>query len=343
MQSSLRTFAALILSHLALPVAAQGPVVVHVAFDEPPASAVIRRLSDLLGERAEVRRFDVSTLAEGASGVVVGSRELALWRLARDGRLAPLPEQVQVAAHGASAARFVLAWSQPYALLYDREVLGGGAPASLEELALLPDMTDRLGLLPAGVDEVLWLAGMEDALTRGLGEAGGYALWTTLDARAGRYARDLGELLSGFVARRILAAVVPRSLGEAWQQEVASSPLGLADLGSATPMARYGVAILGEATDAVSDVAVALLQEPGRTAVGLAAGLQALPLDSVLPAFDGERVERWLRHYEQKVQGKGREVEGIADMLDLVFTLGFVLVVLGVVHHQRRRKEPGAR
>jgi hypothetical protein len=87
---------------------------------------------------------------------------------------------------------------------------------------------------------------------------------------------------------------------------------------------RLGVAVSAPADAGSSALAQRLCALPLRDR--LAAALQLDGAASRAPGLDPARVDGWLQHFEPRIQGQGRGVERIADVLDYVLTALFVLI-----------------
>jgi hypothetical protein len=330
------------LALLALAAAARAQVRVRVLVAEPLATALVDELRAALGAGADVGGAAAGERTELPGGtVLVAADDWQLWLLAREERLAAVPDLAPDLPAGCRDARrrWALPWSMRYVLAYEPAVLPVDTqPRTFEALALDPRLHDRLGLCPPEVDPVPWLAAMEESLVRGGTEAAGFALWTTLDARAGRYAADWAAIVAGLAAGTFAAAIVP----EPMLNVAADVPATLhqSDFGDGTPVARLGVAVVAPADAAALDVARRIAAEPLRSRIRTRSGLGGA---AAAPGpFDGRAAESWLHHFDRAVRGRGRSAERIADTLDVVFTLLFALVVFFVWRRMRAAGRPPA-
>lgn len=312
----------------ALSLAAQAPVTVQVVLPGPLGEMAAPLLRERLG--GEVVAMAVEPTADfvpAAGAVLVGLERQRAHRLAERGLLEPMP----------GGATFAAAWQLSYVLAFrPREV--AAPPGTWEELALAAELHDRLGLLPADVDAVPWLAAMEQCLLDGRGQQGGFALWTTLDARRARRGTGYGEVRAALLHGDLVAAVLPAPL---LQDEFASSAVALATGFQGLPRATLGIAVArGAGPDAVSlahRLATPPLGDELRQHVRLGAADSDASVDAAMSS-------RWLQHLEQRIAGRGRRAEDIAELIDLVAFLCFAAILFAVWWRQRRarRIEPGA-
>ena len=322
----------------AAPVAPQG-VVVLVAFPPPLQQAVREELELRLAGKAEVLPLTAARREQPGTSILVGLDVWQSYQLASLGLLQTLPID-DPAIVSEPLRRWSLLWSLRYVAVYRTEVFGGYPLETWEDLALSHEAMDRLGLLPPERDAAPWLAGMEESIAAGGGEKGGYALWTTLDARAGRYSLSYDGIAEDLIAGSLAVAVVPRPLAEAWQLEWREPRVSLTDLREGTPVARLGLAVTGAISEPMRDVLALLHSSALRQAVAQRAGASVLESDGRPTAtLDGQRVTQWFAHFERSIRGQGRGFEDVADMIDLVSTLVFVLIVLAVVYYQGRNKK----
>ncbi|MGE3171898.1 MAG: hypothetical protein AB7O97_04680 [Planctomycetota bacterium] len=319
----------------AAPLPAQSPRV-EVMLVSPVDAVVARALRERLPDAVVRVASDVDeTPAAGpADGAIVVATATRLERLARRRALLPLGDVRREwrPAGGDGAPRWVLPWTLRPALALPADLAAGRAPWTFEELALSIDLHDRIAMCPPSVDPVPWLLAMHEVRVRGLEEQAGYALWTTLDARVGAYRRDYAAVLDAMAAGAAQAAVVPRALVAApgwpagwvavpWRTQ-AGIPVGLAVLGGADPVT------LAAARSALDVLAAAHVE------IGAATGLDAPgPSDPQLPP---EFVDPWFAHFGGHIEGRGRRVEQVADVLDLVFSGLFAAAVIGVLWWRRR-------
>lgn len=320
--------------------AAQVPV--HVALPAPLAEHAVRALEEVLGAAARVRAAGPPAAAPGPAlepGVLVGAHELVLWRLGGAGALAPVAELGADLPPGQRepAGRWALPWTLAWSVVWDPAATGG--PSSWAELALLP-VHDRLGLCVPEVDPGPWLEAMAESLRGGRPEQACYALWTALDARVGAYAGDPREVADGLASGRLCAGVLP---APAWQPLRDRTPAGRellrADLSRGLPEQRLGVAVLADAGPGAAELARRVLEPELRLAFARAVGLGTASA-AAAGAIDLRAADRRLRHFAQEIRGRGRGVEQVADVLDLVFLLLFMGIVL--VFWWRRRRVAGA-
>ena len=324
--------------------AAGAQVFVHVVLPEPLAAGAVSALHDALGDSAAVGQVGWSRLTAAGPGILVGVDEWQLWQLERAAALAPVAGLAGDLPRGYrdTGDRWVLPWTLGYVLAWAPDVFGDSPPGSWEDLALAHEVHDALGLCSPRFDPTPWLAAMEESLLNGNGEVSGYALWTTLDARAPGYADGYPMLQRHLADGMLAAAVMPATAALQLQQQQGQQggrEVRSSDLGVGTPVARLGVAVQGD-LDAETEAVVRLLvTEPLRSRLARQIGLGAVGSGDVGPRggrFEGALVERWLQHFEDKVEGKGRGIEDVADTLDLVFTLLFLAIVLVIWLYYRR-------
>jgi hypothetical protein len=209
-------------------------------------------------------------------------------------------------------------------------------PPSWEAIAMMPSLHDRLGLVAPEVDGGPWLAAMQHRLERGLGEDAGIALWTTLDARAGRLQDSYAAMTRTLAVGGLAAAIGPRRL---FVDLLARGPARL-DV-HALPGARLhlGVAASADAGPRALAIAAELATPERARALAAAAGLAVAE-----PAASGlspARARSWWQRFETQVRGRGRGVEQLADWLDIVFGLGFLVCAWFVYRALRDSRELG--
>ncbi len=199
-----------------------------------------------------------------------------------------------------------------------------------QELALNPELHDRLGLVDPAGDGGPWAAMLRGELQRGGSQADVLALWTTFDARAGRLYADQLAAHDAFVAGSVTAWVAPRglALGTAiGGRDVQRHPIEASSV-------RLGVTLRPGADPAWPGLLDALgqeaLQDIARAAgVDLAApGVPALPADVAADLFTA---------FGTQVRGRGRNVEDLADWIDLVFVIASLGLLLLVWRKLQRR------
>lgn len=197
---------------------------------------------------------------------------------------------------------------------------GADRTATWEQVALLPTLTDRLGIVAPDVDGAPWLAAMQDRLLRGDDEQAGIGIWTTLDARAGRLAGAYSQLQDELAGGRLSAAIGSR---RQLARTVARSAAGLGIEPLPGGSVRLGIACTAAADERVRAVAAAWRTPERLRALAEAAGVDrgaAAP-----PALAPDVARRWWQRFELQVRGRGRGAEQLADWLDVVFGIGFLL------------------
>ncbi len=313
MRTRRRVVATAVCFAVASPVVAQRIVVGVPSVFVPRVAEVI---GGIVGDDAVV----VATGSMAASGsgeavhVLLLQDEWTLARLAAADRLAPLDGR---------ALPFVVSFSTSVVLVCrDSGFAVDGADIAWDELALRPELHDRLGLAGPEVDGGPWLAAFREALRRGGSEDHGIAIWTTLDARAGRLAASVDAVLEGLRGGSFVAAVGPAN----WFAGVVAS--GQPSLRSIAVRggipAAYGSALLVGSPPAARAVLRRLDEPAARQSIAAAAGfVVAESLDGVI---DPASAAHWWRRFDADVRGRGRSVERIADWLDAVFAVLFLVV-----------------
>ena len=271
--------------------------------------------------------------------------ELQIWQLRQPRGLVPLGDLGRDLPPGCrnAAGLFCLPWSLPYGVALPKQAQGHGAnpasqePWTIERLALDTQWQDRLGLCPPVVDAVPWLATMMSRLRRGERETAGFGVWTTLDARVGRYSESWSASLEGLTVGRLDAAVLPVALASALPNSHAMTTLEDA------PVARLGVAVVGDGdASPAAKAAIALAQRV--VEVGVSAPFQQRtglgPALAGAADFDGAEAAAWLAHFAAAIEGKGAKVERTADVLDIVFGFLFALALGVGIWLSRKPKSP---
>lgn len=312
---------------VAVPAAAQ-----RIAVGVPAVFAP--RVAEVIGEIVGGDAVVVATgpMAASASGeavhVLLLQDEWTLARLAAADRLAPLD---------GTALPFVVPFSASVVLVCtDPEFAVDGADIAWDDLALRPELHDRLGLTAPEVDGGPWLSALREALRRGGSEDHGIAIWTTLDARAGRVAASVDGVLDGLRSGSFVAAVGPAN----WFAGAppGRSPLRTIAVRGAVP-AAYGSALFSGAPPAARAVLRRLDAPAARQSIAAAAGFVVAEIsDGVI---DPASAAHWWRRFDAEVRGRGRSVERIADWLDAVFAVLFLVVAF--VAWRTLRRAPGER
>lgn len=213
-------------------------------------------------------------------------------------------------------------------------VTDAGGTIDWEELALHPALHDRLGILAPEIDGSPWLGAMESAQRHGDRDDHVIALWTTLDARCGRLLDSEDALRTGLSGGSLAAAIAPRSrLG----RTVADSGgrLQLASLRSGD-RAPVGFLVANRAGVSAQRVAVRLRENALQQEIAAALGLS--PAGVGTSGEDRRRLVGLWGRFETEVRGRGRSVEAVADRLDLVFGIVFVVIAL-IVWRSTRGKD----
>ncbi|MBL8749376.1 MAG: hypothetical protein JNK78_09450 [Planctomycetes bacterium] len=295
------------------------------------ASRVAEVIDGIAGDDAVV--VATGTMAASLSGeavhVLLLQDEWTLARLAAADRLAPLDGE---------ALSFVVPFTVPVVLACaDSGFVVGGADIAWDELALRPELHDRLGLAAPEVDGGPWLCAFREALRRGGSEDHGIAIWTTLDARAGRLVTSVDEVLEGLRGGSFAAAVGPAN----WF--TGPSAQGRASLRTIPVrcgvQAAYGSGLLAGAPPAARGVFRRLDADTARRSLAAAAGFAVA--DGAAGAIDPGNAVAWWRRFDAEVRGRGRSVERIADWLDAVFAVLFLVVAF--VAWRTLRRAPAER
>lgn len=267
--------------------------------------------------------------------ILSGPNERSLAALARRGALRSCPGlRTDLPAHCRGPNDlYVLPYSAALVLGYDPARLAAReVPETWEELAQRSDLRDRIGLPDPRLEAAPWLAAMEHRLARGDEERSGYALWTSLDAQAGTYFTDYEAMFEALRTGRIAIAIAPRPFFDLCVDEKGLPLFANKPLREHIPIARYGIAV-GASVPSAGDKAAAEVSH-----FHAPLGLHAVQPEDVGTATDWDEAERRLAHFEAMVRGKGREVESIADALDVAFGLAFLAFVL-VAWRKLRKQE----
>lgn len=204
------------------------------------------------------------------------------------------------------------------------------AAPTWEAIAMAPSLHDRLGLVAPEVDGGPWLAAMRQRLVRGEGIDQGIALWTTLDARAGRLHGSYASLLEDLGAGRLTAGIGPRRSFAAALQRAA----GALRADRLPGTCARGFAIAPMAGPRARRIADDLLLPDRMRELAAAAGLTVDARQTASLAPETARV--WWQRFETHVRGRGRGAEQLADALDVVFGIGFLVVAWFVYRALRR-------
>lgn len=231
-----------------------------------------------------------------------------------------------------------LPWSVELGVAVAAGTLADDASAvDWEELALHPALHDRLGIVAPEIDGAPWLGAMASAQRHGDRDDDVIALWTTLDARCGRLLDSQDALRTGLSGGTLAAAIAPRSwLGRA----VADSGgrLRLASLRDGD-RAREGFLVAPRAGTAAMRLAARLRENSLQRELAAALGLSLA--GAAAHETDPRRLVGLWAQFETRVRGRGRSVETVADRLDLVFGVAFVVVALFVWRSTRGKNGPG--
>ncbi|GDY02192.1 hypothetical protein LBMAG49_15210 [Planctomycetota bacterium] len=322
-----------------LPAQAVPQVKVAVLLPKPMGELLAVALrAELPLAAVQVVPFAQVTSRSSEACVVVGASEFELWQLARAGRLLTIEGLGNDFRAGCRdpRGRFVLPWSVRYGVAIPAaEGRARTEPWSITALAVDPQLQDRLAVCAPSIDPTLWLCSMEQRLLRGENETSGFALWTTLDARAGHYEESYPLVLQALRSGAATHAIVPTSMAG----ELPSTHV-LAELADA-PVARCGVALIsGSGVEAAQLLALRIVLLGTDTSFREQARLiEALPINR---PFDGARATDWLAHLENAIKGRGRGVEAMADRLDIIFGILSVMALLLGIYLTRRKSVDAA-
>ncbi len=326
------------LAHAAMMMALWAPlgaqVAVEVVLPEPVCERVARALRDQLGKSAIVTTSAPSAIRCEAGSVVVGDW-LLLQRLQPLHPFAPLPQELgsaSVSLRRSYDGLVALPWSLAYCVATPLPT--STESWSWERLALAAELGDGLRVAPPEVDAGPWLLSMAELHQRGRPDTATFGLWTALDARIAVYPRDYAGIVAELEQRTASAVVLPHPL-------VSDLLLGLnasvhvRSLNGALPI---GIAVIDGSDALAASALVAQICEPAvRTAVRERVGLaEPAATDAELSP---EMASPALSHFEQRIRGQGRSVEGIAYAVDDAFLLLFG-VVLCVLWFRSRKENP---
>jgi hypothetical protein len=292
---------------------------------QPPPPACTVSVPAVFAEKVSpvVQRLVEGVIVEASAKVVSAPPPAAQVLLLHDEwTLARLAASRSLAESGSRVA-YVLSWSCEYGVAVASGVVPTERDPEWEELALAPSLHDRLAIVAPEVDGAPWSLAMRHRTAAGGSEDDGVALWTTLDARAGRLLGGYETLRAGLADGTYAAGLGPVPwLGHVVQD--AGGRLRLARL-RGSPRAVFGTALVAGA-DERSRTVVARLSEPAVVEeLARACGMAAAP---AVPATDPRRaIERWQR-FERDVRGRGRDIERVADWLDLAFVVAFIACAL---------------
>ncbi len=230
---------------------------------------------------------------------------------------------------------FVLPFRAEYSVVLHADFQAQEATfTTWEELAITPALHDHLGIVGPEIDGSPWLLAMQNRLLRLEGEPAGMALWTTIDARAGRFAGSYAELMTGLADGSLLAAVVPRAV---FEPAVAGRDGFLRVRPLAEPNhARFGLALAKAADPRAVAMVEQLLSATSLRALAAAAAMVTEVQSG--PALGGADSLAFWQRFESAVRGRGRRVEAVADWLDLVFGAAFLVLLVLLLRSQRRRE-----
>lgn len=295
------------------------PVALRAVAPLDYAASLGPALTRELGVPVEVGELDdLSAPPTDAAVWLVDEWTLSRW--VHDGAIAP----------AAGAAAFV-PFAVDHVLLGSPE-LGPVRTWTWQELALSPDLHDLLYLPDAGRDGGPWAAMLRAGLLQGLGRDGVVALWTTVDARRAAGVADAtaaAEAASRGALRGLVAASGPNLRSPL--------PAGFVRHTIVGSQVRLGVG-LPPAAVAAWRARLDRLDGPALTRLAAALGVEvAAPTGALLP---GDLAADLWTSYTTEVRGRGRQLEELADGLDLGFALASLGVLL-VLWRVLRRSEPG--
>jgi hypothetical protein len=209
----------------------------------------------------------------------------------------------------------------------------GDAAPTWEAIAMAPALHDRLGLVAPEVDGGTWLVAMQQRLARGEGVDSGYALWTTLDARAGSIYESYATLTRDLAAGRLGAGIGPRRVFEALLRDATRLQAQVLP-----GRCARGLAVAAVAGERLRRIAAGLQQPDRLRALAAAAGVTVV--DDHPAPLDPARAREWWQRFASHVRGRGRGAEQLADWLDVVFGVGFLVCAWFVYRALRRTPEP---
>jgi len=213
-----------------------------------------------------------------------------------------------------------LAWETEYGVaVVEAAFAGEGTQHDWEALALRSTIDGRFGVVAPEVDGAPWLLAMHDVLPR-RGVNGVAALWTTLDARAGRLLASDDALANALRAGTLDAAVGPLALlGSV--VSASGARLRLDRLRGDSRVA-LGAAIAIDARAEVRSIFERLRDPALQQAVADAAGLvRQRRATSLAPST----ALAWWQQFETQVRGRGKSLERLAEGFDWVFGALFLL------------------
>ena len=273
--------------------------------------AVVQRLvaGAVVAESPDVRHEP----PQGAD-VLLLHDEWALARLAAAGALSIRAD---------TGIAYELPWSCEYVVAAAGDAVPADRDAQWEELALAPSLHDRLAIVAPEVDGAPWSLALAHRTAVSGTEDDGIALWTTLDARAGRLLAGYDELRTGLADARFAAGVGPLPL----LAEVAKESNGRVRLVRlrGNGRAAFGIALVAGAGESARAAVARLTEADAIDELARACGMLRSQLE---PSIDPTRADAQWRRFERDVRGRGRGVEQLADWLDLAFVVAFVAAAL---------------
>jgi hypothetical protein len=315
-------FAAVLLLQLAMPgqqAERTPPAALRAVAPAAFATSLGPALARELGVPVEVVAID-DLAAPPADAAVWLVDEWTLSRWVHDGAIAP----------AASATAF-LPFAVDHVLLGSAE-LGPVRTWTWQELALSHELHDRLYLPDAKSDGGPWAAMLRDGLLQGLGHDGVVALWTTADARRAAALADAAAAADA-ASRGALSGWIAAS-GPTLRTPL---PAGFVRHPIAGSQVRLGVGLPPAAVAAWRE-RLDRLDGPALTRLAAALGVEvAAPSGALLP---GDLAAELWTSYTTQVRGRGRQLEELADGLDLGFALASLAVLL-VLWRVLRRSETG--
>lgn len=342
----MRLLAAFLLSVLASTEASTAQVTVYNDLGQD--DFVLRTLASYTSELPRLEPLDAVQDLETASGILLAVEVYRLQELAESGSLVAAEFSDFEPPFRGPESRYAITLLSPYVVAYPDLPGPSDGPESWDEL-ISTKYQDRLVVGTPIVMPELWDMWWKRELRRGEDRRQAVAWLTTLDARI-QYASSGTEVRQTVLGGGADFGILPRHLliDQGVQHvlvpgEVAAVGLGVAALSGADDPETAAVMAVLVSYQFNRRLAAALGMIPApragenlvsrsRVEQQILGGLQPWMLDSRVRA---EREEIW----RSEIRGRGRDLEGLSETLDLV--LGLVIIgFLVFVYTRIRKSEP---
>ncbi len=343
----MRWFAALILLGVSLP----AQVEVYSGLGEA-GDQQVRRLLEEQVPAGSVLLFPIGESwipSLGSTALLLGVNGATLGELS--GALVPVTVSDLEPPFLGPGGAYAITLLSPYVIAFNPDHLDPAeVPGRWDDL-LDPRFQDRIAIASFQAMPDLWMTWIGRERRRDDGERRAVGWLTALDARVETYHGSAGDVLQALMDGRASLGVLPRNLLGSPEtsgleyvipaEDIAAAGLGVARLGGErNPETELVLEVLlgasfnHELADGLQLLAAPRVGEDraARSPVQtqLLAGLYPLELDPNLR-------RAWLEIWETEIRGRGRDLEGLSESLDLI--LGILLLAFLFFVYTRMRKE----